>query len=55
MLCQRDAYLCSIGDVNVGSAFVQRFAAGLFGGEGIVLQRIVGQVRSFVFCVVTCQ
>ncbi|MBI5208837.1 MAG: TIGR00266 family protein [Elusimicrobia bacterium] len=48
MLCQRDAYLCSARGVEVSVAFTKRFGAGLFGGEGFVLQKLEGKGLAFV-------
>jgi uncharacterized protein (AIM24 family) len=44
---QRDAYLCSTPDAEVTLAFTRRFGAGLFGGEGFILQRISGSGLAF--------
>ncbi|MCB1163950.1 AIM24 family protein, partial [bacterium] len=38
-ICQRDAYLCSAYGIDISIAFSKRFGAGLFGGEGFILQR----------------
>lgn len=46
--CQRDAYLCSTPDAQISLAFSKRFGAGLFGGEGFILQRIVGVGTAFL-------
>jgi uncharacterized protein (TIGR00266 family) len=48
VLCQRDAYLCSTTDAQVSLAFTRRFGAGLFGGEGFILQRIQGTGIAFL-------
>jgi uncharacterized protein (TIGR00266 family) len=48
ILCQRDAYLCSTTDAQIGLAFTRRFGAGLFGGEGFILQRIQGTGTAFL-------
>lgn len=48
ILCQRDAYLCSTVDAQITLAFTRRFGAGLFGGEGFILQRIEGNGVAFV-------
>lgn len=48
VLCQRDAYLCSAHGVEVAVAFTKRFGAGLFGGEGFVLQRLSGDGLAFI-------
>lgn len=42
VLCQKDSYLCSAFGVNVSLAFTKRFGAGLFGGEGFILQKLEG-------------
>lgn len=48
MLFQKDAYLCSSTDVDVGMALNKKLAAGLFGGEGFVLQELRGSGIAFV-------
>jgi uncharacterized protein (TIGR00266 family) len=47
VIFQRDAYLCSTPDAEVTLAFTRRFGAGLFGGEGFILQRVTGSGRAF--------
>ncbi len=47
-ICQRDAYLCSAQGVDVTVAFSKRLGAGLFGGEGFVLQRLEGNGLAFI-------
>ncbi|MCB9914629.1 MAG: TIGR00266 family protein [Planctomycetes bacterium] len=46
--CQRDAYLCSADGVEISVAFTKRFGAGLFGGEGFILQKLTGDGLAFV-------
>ena len=48
MLCQRDAFLASIGAVTVSAVMTQRVAAGLLGGEGLFLQRLEGAGLAFI-------
>jgi len=48
VICQRDAYLCSTTDAQISLAFSRRFGAGLFGGEGFILQRIQGTGTAFI-------
>jgi len=48
VMCQRDAYLCSAYGVEVSVAFTKRFGAGLFGGEGFILQRLRGDGLTFM-------
>lgn len=40
ILCQKDSFLCAAHGIEVGIAFTKRFGAGLFGGEGFILQRL---------------
>nr|WP_281253304.1 TIGR00266 family protein [Longibacter salinarum] len=47
-LCQKDAFLCADQDVEVEVAFNKKLGAGLFGGEGFILQRLTGQGWAFV-------
>ena len=42
ILAERNAYLCAIGNIDLTVAFTKRFGAGLFGGEGFLLQKISG-------------
>ncbi len=39
---QRDAFLCAAKGVSMGMAFNRRIGAGLFGGEGFIMQRLQG-------------
>ena len=48
ILAERNAYLAAIGNVNLSVAFTKRFGAGLFGGEGFILQKITGQGLVFL-------
>ena len=48
MLCQKDAFLCAAKGVSVGIAFQKKLGAGLFGGEGFILQRLDGDGLTFV-------
>jgi uncharacterized protein (TIGR00266 family) len=48
VLAERNAYLCAIGQVDLSIAFTKRFGAGLFGGEGFILQKISGQGLVFL-------
>lgn len=42
ILAERNAYLCSVGNIDLSIAFTRRIGAGFFGGEGFILQRITG-------------
>jgi uncharacterized protein (TIGR00266 family) len=48
ILAERNAFLCAIGNVDLSVAFTKRFGAGLFGGEGFLLQKISGQGLVFL-------
>ena len=48
MICQRDAFLCAAKGVSLGIAFQRRLGAGLFGGEGFILQKLEGDGQAFV-------
>ncbi len=48
MLCQKDAFLCAARGIDIDVAFTKRLGAGLFGGEGFILQRLVGSGLAFV-------
>jgi uncharacterized protein (TIGR00266 family) len=48
VFCQRDAYLCSARGVEVSVAFTKRLGAGFFGGEGFILQKLVGEGLAFI-------
>lgn len=48
MICQKDSYLCSALGVNVSIAFQKKIGAGLFGGEGFILQKLEGDGLSFI-------
>ena len=48
LLAQKDSFLCAAKGVTLGIAFTKRFGAGLFGGEGFVLQRLQGDGLAFV-------
>jgi uncharacterized protein (TIGR00266 family) len=48
LLCQRDAFLCATGDIDLSIAFTRRLGAGFFGGEGFILQKMTGTGDLFV-------
>jgi uncharacterized protein (TIGR00266 family) len=47
-LCQKDAFLCAAQGVEIEVAFTKKIGAGLFGGEGFILQRLAGSGLTFV-------
>jgi uncharacterized protein (TIGR00266 family) len=48
LLAQKDSFLCAAKGVSLGIAFTKRFGAGLFGGEGFILQRLQGDGLVFI-------
>lgn len=48
VICQRGAFIASTGEVDLGVAFTRRLRAGIFGGQGIVFQRVTGQGDVFL-------
>lgn len=47
-LCQKDGFLCAARGIEIEVAFTKRIGAGLFGGEGFILQRLQGEGLAFV-------
>ncbi len=47
-LCQKDAFLCAAQGVEIEVAFTKKIGAGLFGGEGFILQRLEGDGMAFI-------
>ena len=48
LLCQKDAFLCAAKGISVGIALQRRLGAGLFGGEGFILQKLEGDGLAFL-------
>lgn len=46
-LCQKDSFLCAALGIEIEIAFTKRLGAGLFGGEGFILQRLTGDGMAF--------
>ena len=42
LICQKDAFLCGARGIDIGIAFQKKIGAGLFGGEGFIMQRLRG-------------
>lgn len=42
LICQKSAFLCAAKGVNVGIHMQKKLGAGLFGGEGFIMQRLTG-------------
>jgi uncharacterized protein (TIGR00266 family) len=47
-IAQRDAFLCAETGVDMDIAFTKKLGAGLFGGEGLILQKYSGQGTVFI-------
>jgi uncharacterized protein (TIGR00266 family) len=47
-ICQKDSFLCAANGIDIDIAFTKRIGAGLFGGEGFILQRLSGDGLAFV-------
>jgi len=48
LICQKSAFLCAAKGVSVGIQFNKKLGAGLFGGEGFIMQRLTGDGLVFV-------
>ena len=48
ILCQKDSFLCAARGIEIGVAFTKKLGAGLFGGEGFILQRLEGNGLAFI-------
>jgi uncharacterized protein (TIGR00266 family) len=42
MICQKDSFLCGARGVQVSIAFQKKIGVALFGGEGFIMQRLIG-------------
>ncbi len=48
LICQKGAFLCAQETVNLSVTFTKKLSAGLFGGEGFILQDISGNGMVFL-------
>ncbi len=48
LICQKSAFLCAAKGVNIGIQFQKKLGAGLFGGEGFIMQRLTGDGLVFL-------
>jgi uncharacterized protein (TIGR00266 family) len=48
IICQKDSFLCAAQGIEIEIAFTKRLGAGIFGGEGFILQRLKGSGMTFV-------
>jgi len=42
LICQKESFVCAARGIQINIAFQKRFGVGLFGGEGFIMQRLVG-------------
>jgi len=47
-ICQKDAFLCAAFGVEIEVTFTKKIGAGIFGGEGFILQHLKGDGLAFV-------
>lgn len=48
LICQKDSFLCAAKGVSLGIALQRRLGAGLFGGEGFIMQKLEGDGWAFI-------
>jgi uncharacterized protein (TIGR00266 family) len=48
IVCQKKAFLASTAGVELSVQFQKKLGAGLFGGEGFIMQRLSGQGIAFI-------
>jgi uncharacterized protein (TIGR00266 family) len=48
LIVQKDAFLCAALGTKVSITFNRKLGAGLFGGEGFILERLDGDGRAFI-------
>jgi len=48
LVCQKDSFLCAAKGVSIGIAFQKRLGAGLFGGEGFIMQKLEGDGQVYI-------
>jgi uncharacterized protein (TIGR00266 family) len=48
LIAQKDAFLAAAKGVSIGIAFQKKIGAGLFGGEGFIMERLEGDGLAFV-------
>ncbi|HDN04495.1 MAG TPA: TIGR00266 family protein [Chloroflexi bacterium] len=48
LICQKDAFMCAETSLKMEMHFRKKLGAGLFGGEGFILQKITGPGTAFL-------
>ena len=47
-ICQKDAFLCAAMGTHIEITLNKKLSTGLFGGEGFILQKLVGDGKAFI-------
>lgn len=47
IICQKSAFLCAFGNVELALHMQKKIATGFFGGEGFIMQRVTGPGVAF--------
>lgn len=50
IFCQSDAFLAAALGTKISIAFTKKLGAGIFGGEGFILQKLEGDGQVFINC-----
>lgn len=48
LICQKNSFLAAAKGVSIGIAFQKRMGAGLFGGEGFIMQKLEGDGQVYI-------
>ena len=48
VICQKSSFLASYGDIELATFFNKKIGAGIFGGEGFIMQKITGDGIVFI-------
>ncbi len=48
IICQKSSFLASYGNIELSTFFNKKIGAGLFGGEGFIMQKITGNGIVFI-------
>jgi uncharacterized protein (TIGR00266 family) len=48
LICQKDAFLAMVGNVEMSVAFQKRIGGAFFGGEGFIMQKFTGEGVVFI-------
>jgi uncharacterized protein (TIGR00266 family) len=48
LICQKNAFMAMVGNVEMSVAFQKRLGGALFGGEGIIMQQFTGEGLVFL-------